>query len=440
MDILNAFNRLPTISYFGVRRDDDFADRLNYKYTVGLLILFSIIVASKQFSNDPIQCWVPAIFTRNYEIYVSNYCWIHNTYHINISEPQMQRAHEKRYVLRYYQFVPFILLLQALFYVLPRLFWRSFSRHSGIDVRNIMEAAHSLKSVKRFHKQKSIMGYLVSLMHQYVGDPRKRLKQQHSKVNRYLYGLFHCFFRSSNVFNSYLFLLYLLTKVIFILNNFIQVYAIRLLLEEKWTVNQTLKGFQNIFTTGILRTNPVSKFFPKISMCDFRIIEPNSDEGHKYTVQCVLTINVYNEQIFTLLYIWMHFVLVITVYDFLSWLIFLILPRLRYSFLIKRIQTQHSVATVRAGMQAFVYDYLQHDGFFIFRLIYANVGDDVTTNILTNLWKNFQRADKSAMTENTTANIGATISLTGADSNGVHGRHEGPEGSIFDYSKTSTNL
>ncbi|CAF5137513.1 unnamed protein product, partial [Rotaria magnacalcarata] len=160
MDILNAFNRLPTISYFGVRRDDDFADRLNYKYTVGLLILFSIIVASKQFSNDPIQCWVPAIFTRNYEIYVSNYCWIHNTYHINISEPQMQRAHEKRYVLRYYQFVPFILLLQALFYVLPRLFWRSFSRHSGIDVRNIMEAAHSLKSVKRFHKQKSIVGYL----------------------------------------------------------------------------------------------------------------------------------------------------------------------------------------------------------------------------------------------------------------------------------------
>ena len=55
MDILNAFHRLPQISYFGVRRDDDFADRLNYKYTVGLLIFFSIIIASKQFSNDHIQ-------------------------------------------------------------------------------------------------------------------------------------------------------------------------------------------------------------------------------------------------------------------------------------------------------------------------------------------------------------------------------------------------
>jgi hypothetical protein len=55
MDILGAFQRLPAITHFGVRRDDDFADRLNYKYTVGLLILFSIIVASKQFSNDQIQ-------------------------------------------------------------------------------------------------------------------------------------------------------------------------------------------------------------------------------------------------------------------------------------------------------------------------------------------------------------------------------------------------
>jgi hypothetical protein len=58
MDILYAFQRLPSITYFGIRRDDDFVDRLNYKYTVGLLVLFSIVVASKQFSNDQIQWYV----------------------------------------------------------------------------------------------------------------------------------------------------------------------------------------------------------------------------------------------------------------------------------------------------------------------------------------------------------------------------------------------
>ena len=198
----------------------------------------------------------------------------------------MQRAHEKRYVLRYYQYVPFILLSQALCYLLPRLFWRSLSRHSGVDIRNLMDAAHSLRTVKRFHKHKLIMEYLVSLIHQYIGDRRKQSKQQHNKVNTYLFGLFYCFFRSSNIFNAYLFLLYLFTKILFIINTFLQLYATRLLLEEKWTVDEILKAFRNIFTAGLLRANPVSKYFPKISMCDFKIVEPNSDDGHKYTVQC----------------------------------------------------------------------------------------------------------------------------------------------------------
>ncbi|UJR26456.1 hypothetical protein I4U23_007786 [Adineta vaga] len=443
MDILNAFHRLPQISYFGIRRDDDFADRLNYKYTVGLLVFFSIIIASKQFSNDHIQCWVPAIFTRNYEIYVSNYCWIHNTYHINISEPNVQRSNEKHYVLRYYQFVPFILLIQALLYLLPRLCWRSFSRHSGLDVRNLMDAAQNLKTVKRFHKQKTIMTYLVSLIHQYVGDPRKKIKQENSRINAYIQGILHCIIGTTNTFNSYLFLLYLFIKILFIISTFVQLYAIRLLLEQKWTVDETIRSFRHIFTAGILKTNPLSKYFPKISMCDFRIIEPNSDEGHKYTVQCVLTINVYNEQIFTVLYIWMHIVLAITVYDFLSWFIFLLFPRLRYSFFVQRINTQQSIATMRTTMRAFVYDYLQQDGFFILRLIHSNVGDDITSSILTNLWKNFQRPEKLATTTSQTtaeSSIGATVSLTATGNRGLYSRNEEQTNSLFDYNKTSTNL
>ncbi|CAF1650412.1 unnamed protein product [Adineta ricciae] len=175
-------------------------------------------------------------------------------------------------------------------------------------------------------------------------------------------------------------------------------------------------------------------------MCDFRIIEPNSDEGHKYTVQCVLTINVYNEQVFTVLYIWMNFVLAVTIYDFVSWLMFLFLPRLRYSFFSQRIQIQQSITTVRTGLNAFIHDYLQQDGFFIFRLIHSNVGDDVTSNILTNLWKNFQRSDKPAPPENISGGLSATISLT-ATGNRHTNRSDGQGGSIFDYSKTSsTNL
>lgn len=363
----------------------------------------------------------------------------------------MQRAHEKRYVLRYYQFVPFILLLQALFYLLPRLIWRSFSRHSGIDVRNLMDAAHHLKNVKRFHKEKSIVSYLISILHQYLGDPRKKSKEHHSRIHRYSSGLFHCLLGSSNVFHAYLYFLYLFTKLLSLANTFLQLYAIRLLLEERWTVNETIEGLKKIFSTDAFKTNPFSKYFPKISMCDFRIIEPNSDEGHKYTVQCqlhrsnllsllcllhslgVLTINVYNEQVFTVLYLWMNFVFLVTLYDFLSWFIFLILPKLRYSFFSERIQTDQSIATIRVTLHAFIYDYLQQDGFFILRLIHSNVGDDVTGTILSHLWKHFQRMDRSATQTNTIANHGATVSLTAAGNPPTDGNRR----SIFEFTKTT---
>jgi hypothetical protein len=136
----------------------------------------------------------------------------------------------------------------------------------------------------------------------------------------------------------------------------------------------------------------------------------------------------------------MNFVLAVTIYDFLSWLIFLFLPRLRYSFVSQRVQIQQSLTTVRTGMHAFVYEYLQQDGFFILRLIHSNVGDDLTGTILTNLWKNFQRADKVGLADNVTANLGATVSLTATGNRGLSQRQDGHGGSIFDYSKTSTNL
>ena len=133
----------------------------------------------------------------------------------------------------------------------------------------------------------------------------------------------------------------------------------------------------------------------------------------------------------------MNIVLVITIYDFFSWLIFLFISRLRYSFFAQRIHIQQSMSTVRTGMHAFVYDYLQADGFFILRLIHSNVGDDVTSTILSHLWRNFQRPDKPTSGENV---LGNTISITASGNRGLYSKNEGQSSSLFDYSKTSTNL
>ena len=89
-------------------------------------------------------------------------------------------------------------------------------------------------------------------------------------------------------------------------------------------------------------------------------------------------------------------------------------------------------------MHAFIYNYLQQDGFFILRLLYSNVGDDVTSNLLTNLWRNFQRSDKFMSEDNS---LGTTISLMPTNNKGLTMKNDSGQTSLlFDYTKTSTNL
>ena len=109
---------------------DDFVDRLNYRYTVILLNVFSAIVTNRQFSSKQIQCkinslifpffelsvyfpflgWVPALFTSGYEDYTNHICYITNTYYVNQTQKIPRTGPERQSLqLLYYQWIPFIL-------------------------------------------------------------------------------------------------------------------------------------------------------------------------------------------------------------------------------------------------------------------------------------------------------------------------------------------
>ena len=63
-----------------LRSDDDFADRLNFRYTTAMLVTFSILITSKQYVGQPIQCWTPEHFSKTHIQYAKDFCWIRNTY------------------------------------------------------------------------------------------------------------------------------------------------------------------------------------------------------------------------------------------------------------------------------------------------------------------------------------------------------------------------
>ncbi|GFQ76398.1 innexin [Trichonephila clavata] len=56
---------------------DHWAFRLHYRFTVLFLLLFCIIVSTKQYAGDPIRC---SKDTREFSSLVDNYCFITATY------------------------------------------------------------------------------------------------------------------------------------------------------------------------------------------------------------------------------------------------------------------------------------------------------------------------------------------------------------------------
>lgn len=115
------------------RSDSDFVDRLNYYYTPVLLSFFALTLSVKQYAGQPIQCWVPAQYTGAWEQYAEYFCFVKNTYFVPFTQELPVEYERENHEIGYYQWVPFVLFLQAFLFFIPIMIWRLFNWHSGKD-------------------------------------------------------------------------------------------------------------------------------------------------------------------------------------------------------------------------------------------------------------------------------------------------------------------
>ncbi|CAF0770459.1 unnamed protein product [Adineta steineri] len=325
--ILKAANEFSTLFLGTSRSDDSAGDRLSYRYTCAILIAFTIIVSNREFTSKRIQCWVPAFFTGNYEDYTNNVCWVRNTYYID-DNSEIPESAEIRHdtSIRYYQWIPFILLFQAFLFFIPYVLWRVLCQRSGIDIRDIVEAATNYKKANDEKQRDRLMKFMVQIIDQYVDDPRR---QSNNRETVWWKKFALVFFPSSGRYmGDYLRNLFIFIKIIYVINAVAQVLILSLLLGQPFyslgtTVIRLLyqgKGWD--FT---------SRYFPKVTLCDFQIREANAlPIAHTYTVMCVLPINLFNQQIFTFLWFWIVFVIILTIYDLCMWIFRLFFRRDSY--------------------------------------------------------------------------------------------------------------
>lgn len=134
-------------------------------------------------------------------------------------------------------------------------------------------------------------------------------------------------------------------------------------------------------------------------MCDFRIREfGHPNYSHRYSIQCVLPMNLYNQQIFTFLWFWFIILIFVNTYVLCLW-IYRLVPKQRRIYIKKRLKLLNKYQkllynrhdpTLRQSIKSTLKDfneiYLKWDGVFIIRIISLLASDVVGTQVLHELW------------------------------------------------------
>lgn len=288
--------------------DDDFVDRMNHYYTTTLIILFSLIICAKQYLvGDPLQCWVPPQFSGAWEQYTENYCWVKNTYFVAPNETFPKPDERAEREIHYYQWVPFVLALQAFLFYVPIAVWRTLNWQSGIQIKNVVQTLNdssNLNPESRRKNVKSLAEYIVQVLF------RERNRD---------YSLWGKIKHSINM-ESYLTLVYLLVKILFIVNIVGQFLLLDVFLGPRYH----LYGLNMLSDLWSGLTWKESGHFPRVTYCDFKV----RDVGHirPYTVQCVLVVNLFNEKIYIFLWFWLVMLLLITIFNLFSWVFWMLMP------------------------------------------------------------------------------------------------------------------
>ena len=271
-------------------QEDDFSDRLNRRWTVSLLLLFCILVGSSQFVGVPISCWVPAQFTGAMTMYANHICWIADKYYIPAGSfmATTDRKEEFKYRINYYQWVPFILVFMALLFYFPYQMWRLLSKPSGLDAHSVMKIMSSMDPSSPDSRDKT-MRNAVRLIDRAIMYRREYDMSFFGRLKRRISRCLLPEHRSG----SYMSMLYIVIKVLYTFNAVFQF----LVLSSFMGQNFYSYGFDVIGNMAEGKEFWESPRFPRVTICNFTI-RNLGENNHRYSIECTLPINLFNEKIF----------------------------------------------------------------------------------------------------------------------------------------------
>jgi len=268
---------------------DNTTFRLHYRVTFTILVACSVLTTLYAYIGAPIICMASGVPGG----LMNTYCWIHGTFTVPAklsgvigenmphpgvgptTDPNLIRINEEGEEIRHawYQWVCFVLFLQALMCYVPHYLWKSWE---GGKIKMMIQDLNETKLNEE--------------------DPNADATKRDRRLATVQY-----FDRTKGTHNLYV-AKYVFCEVL----NFVNVVA------QLYFMNFFLGGQFFDYGMDVLRVSelpieervdPLSKVFPKVTKCTFNNYGPSGTVETKDGL-CVLAINIINEKIYIFLWFW----------------------------------------------------------------------------------------------------------------------------------------
>lgn len=280
---------------------DNMGFRICTKVTFVILIGASLVVTSRQYIGDPIDCIVNGIPDR----IMDTFCWFYSTYTLknrmngisgrDFIQPgvaaQNELGNEIKYH-RYYQWVCFALFFQAIACYLPRYMWKTFEGGRILMLSQELNSPIVEKTKKDAHKLHLII----------------YIKDNFNRHSFYAYRFFMCELLNFGIAVA-------------------QIYFTDYFLDGEFLYY----GYE-VIQANEFDDNPMARIFPKMTKCTFHKYGP-SGSIQRFDGLCVLAVNNMNEKIYLFLWFWFIGMILVSCIAVIYRIIILMIPPLRLRLL-----------------------------------------------------------------------------------------------------------